>query len=89
MENGTLHVGLKIDRTTSDGKPLPESVFNYPLTVRVRVPSTWQTVSYELNGETVTATCYVDQTDGQRYANVNVVPGGDGAVSDVLVSRAD
>ena len=88
-ENGTLHVGLKIDRTTSDGKPLDESVFNYPLTVRVRVPSTWQTVSYELNGETVTATCYVDQTDGQTYANVNVVPGGNGAVSDVRVDRAN
>ena len=89
MEGSVLCVGLKIDRVTPDGKPLDESVFNYPLTVRVRVPSTWQTVSYELNGETVTATCYVDQTDGQRYANVNVVPGGNGAVSDVLVSRAD
>ena len=89
MENGTLHVGLKIERATSDGKPLPESVFNYPLTVKARVPSAWKTVSYELNGETITSTCYVDPTDGQTYANVNVVPGGDGAVSDVLVNRAD
>ena len=87
LQDGALCVGLKIDRVTPDGKPLDESVFNYPLTVRVRVPSTWQTVSYELNGETVTATCYT--VDGQRYVNVNVVPGGDGAVASVRVSQTN
>ena len=87
MENGAILVGLKIDRTTSDGKPLDESVFNYPLTVRVRVPSTWQTVSYELDGKTVVSACYT--ADGQRCANVNIVPGGDGAVSSVALTRVD
>ncbi|MBR4335463.1 MAG: hypothetical protein IKP74_03315, partial [Clostridia bacterium] len=87
LQDGALCVGLKIDRVTPDGKPLDESVFNYPLTVRVRVPSAWNTVSYELNGETVTASCYT--VDGSRYVNVNVVPGGDGAVASVRVSQTN
>ena len=87
MENGVLRVGLKIDRVTPDGKPLDEDVFNYPLTVRTRVPAAWNTVSYELNGETVTATCYT--VDGERYVNVNIVPGGDGAVASVPVSQTN
>ena len=88
MENGILYVGVKINRTTEDGKTMEENVFNYPLTVKARVPAAWNAVTYELNGETLTAVCYTD-TDGQRCVNVNVVPGGDGAVSSVAVTRVD
>ena len=83
--DGVLYVGLKLDRTTPDDKPLPESIFNYPLTVKVRVPTAWNTVSYELNGETVTATAFTD--GGQRYVAVNVVPGADGAIATATVNR--
>ena len=88
LESGVLYVGVKIDRTTADGKPMAEAVFNYPLTVKSRVPSAWNSVTYELNGRTVTATCYAE-SDGNKYVNVNVVPGENGAVSDVRVDRAN
>ena len=87
MENGVISVGLKIDRTTPDGHYMDEETFNYPLTVRVRVPSGWNTASYEFAGKTVEATCYT--ADGQRYVNVNIVPGDDGAVSSVALTRVD
>ena len=87
MGSGTLSVGLKIDRTTPDGHYMDENIFNYPLTVRVRVPSSWNSVEYELSGKSVNTTCY--DADGHRYVNVNVVPGDDGAVVNVLVTRVD
>ena len=87
MENGVISVGLKIDRTTPDGHYMDENIFNYPLTVRVRVPSGWNSATYEFAGKTVNATCY--DADGHRYVNVNVVPGDDGAVVNVLVTRVD
>ena len=87
MGSGTLSVGLKIDRTTPDGHYMDENIFNYPLTVRVRVPSGWNSATYEFAGKTVNATCY--DADGRRYVNVNVVPGDDGAVVNVLVNRGD
>ncbi len=89
MEDGVLYVGLKLDRETPDGKPLDESIFNYPLTVKARVPSAWNSVSYELNGETVTANVQTDPANNQKYVLVNIVPGEDGAVSSVRVERAD
>ena len=87
IEDGVLYVGLKLDRETPDGKPLPESVFNYPLTVKVRVPAAWNTVSYELNGETITASAFAD--GGQRYVTVNVIPGADGAIVTAAVNRVE
>ena len=87
MEDGVLYVGLKLDRETPDGKPLPESVFNYPLTVKVRVPAAWNTVSYELNGETVTATAFGEGV--QRSVLINVIPGADGAIVTTAVNRVD
>ena len=89
MEDGVLYVGLKLDRTTPDGKPLDESIFNYPLTVKARVPVAWNSVSYELNGKTVTANVQTDPANNQKYVLVNIVPGEDGAVSSVRVERAD
>ena len=87
MENGVLYVGLKLDRTTPDGKPLDENVFNYPLTVKTRVPATWNSVSYKLNGKTVIAAVFTDPDDGERYVTVNVVPGADGAIAATAVSK--
>ena len=89
MEDGVLTVGVKIDRTTADGLYMDESVFNYPLTVKTKVPAAWNTVSYEFNGETVTTAVKTDPDTNQKYVLVNVIPGGDGAVSSVRVDRAD
>ena len=89
MVDGVLTVGVKINRTTGDGLYMDESVFNYPLTVKTRVPAAWNTVSYESDGETVTANAFTDPEDNQRYVLVNVVPGGDGAVSSVRVDRVN
>ena len=89
LENDTLYLGLKIDRTTPDGKPLDENVFNYPLTVKARVPAAWNTVSYELNGETVTAAVKTDPDTNRKYVLINIVPGEDGAVSSATVTRVD
>ena len=89
MEDGVLYVGLKLDRVTPDGKPLDENVFNYPLTVKAKVPAAWNTVSYEQNGKTVTASVKTDPDTNQKYILINIVPGGDGAVSSVAVTRVD
>ena len=89
MEDGVLTVGVKIDRTTADGLYMDESVFNYPLTVKTKVPAAWNTVSYEFNGETVTTAVKTDPDTNQKYVLVNVIPGGDGAVSSVRIDRVD
>ena len=89
MEGGVLYVGLKLDRTTPDGKPLDESIFNYPLTVKARVPSGWNAATYDLRGKTVTANAFTDPSDGERYVLVNVVPGADGSIATVAVSMAN
>ena len=89
MENGVLYVGLKLDRTTPDGKPLDEKTFNYPLTVKAQVPAGWNSASYELNGKTVTANVQTDPANNQKYVLVNIVPGGDGAITTVRVTRVN
>ena len=76
-ENNVVYVDMTINRTTADGKPLPESVFNYPLTVEVRVPDDWHTVYYRVNGQNEVTSVYV--RDGVAYAMVNLIPGADGA----------
>ena len=89
MADGVLTVGVKLHRTTGDGLYMDEAIFNYPLTVKTRVPSGWNSVSYELNGETVTANAFVDPADNQKYVLVNVIPGGNDAVSSVQVTRVN
>ena len=76
-ENNVVYVDMTINRTTADGKPLPENVFNYPLTVEVRVPDDWHTVYYRVNGQNEVTSVYV--RDGVAYAMVNLIPGADGA----------
>ena len=86
-ENGTLYVNMRINRTTEDGKTLTESVFNYPLTVEVRVPADWQTVAYRSGGKSLTASVYT--REGASYAMVNLVPGADGANTITAISRVN
>jgi len=84
--DNTVRVRMTINRTTEDGKYLDRDVFNYPLTVKVRVPDDWKTVSYRLKKETVNAAVYVDAADGCSYVNVNVVPGADGVTTTTVVN---
>ena len=86
FENNTVYVDMKINRTTAEGKILTESVFNYPLSVKVRVPANWKSVSYRLDGELIIAKVFVDETDGFSYATVNIIPGADGATVTTAVS---
>ena len=86
-ENGTLYVNMRINRTAGDGKILTESVFNYPLTVEVRVPADWRTVAYRSGGKSLTASVYT--REGASYAMVNLVPGADGANTITAVSRVN
>ena len=76
-QNNILYVDLTINRTTEDGKYLTESVFDYPLTVEVRMPSNWKSARYvDENGKMQVASVYT--RDGVSYAKVNIVPGADG-----------
>ena len=78
-ENGAVFVDMKINRTTADGLTLTQKVFNYPLTVEVRVPSGWKLAqSTDENGETMTSAVYT--RNGVSYTRVNMVPGADGAI---------
>ena len=86
-ENGTVYVNMHINRTTEDGKTLTESIFNYPLTVEVRVPDDWHTVAYRSSGKNLTASVYT--REGASYAMVNLVPGADGANTITALSRAN
>jgi len=68
---------MKINRTAKDGMYLTESVFNYPLTVEVRVPANWKNVSYVNGGKSYTTATY---TRGNGvFAKVTLTPGADGA----------
>ena len=86
FENGAVLVDMKINRTTEDGKTLDEEIFNYPLTVEVRVPDAWKNVQYTDCGKTLTAEVY--KHDGAAFAMVNLTPGADGATVTTEISRA-
>ncbi|MBR6052932.1 MAG: hypothetical protein IKP55_04025 [Clostridia bacterium] len=86
-EDGTVFVDMKIDRTAGDGKYLAETVFDYPLTVEVRVPANWVSVSYENDEGAQTVRAYT--RDGARYVKVNLTPGEDGVVVTTAIRSAD
>ena len=73
-ENGAVYVQMKIDRTTEDGKEMPESVFNYPLSVEVSVPANWTSVRYTTGGKTATADVY--RKNGGAYVMLDLVLAG-------------
>ena len=84
-QNNILYVDLTINRTTEDGKYLTESVFDYPLTVEVRVPDSWSSVRYTDGEKKQTASVYT--RDGASYAMVNLTPGADGATVTTEIHR--
>ncbi|MBR5043725.1 MAG: hypothetical protein IKX66_00130, partial [Clostridia bacterium] len=84
-ENGVVYVQMKIDRTTEDGKEMPENVFNYPLTVEVKVPAGWETVRYVVKNKFETAAVYT--RNGASYAMLNLIPGADGVAVTTAVTR--
>ena len=75
-EENIVYVDMTINRKTADGKILDEEVFNYPLTVEVRVPDTWKNVRYTDGGEQKFAPVYT--RDGASFAMVNLTPGKNG-----------
>ena len=85
FENETVFVDMKINRTAKDGKYLAEGVFNYPLTVEVRVPDGWSKVTYKANGKSNLANVYT--RNGCSYAMVNLVPGADGETVTTPIHR--
>ena len=89
-EGDAVVVGLKLNRTTSDGKYMDEGVFNYPLSVEVRVPDDWTIARYTVNGANKYLNAYTRTENGitAKYVTVNIVPGDDGAVASVTVFRA-
>ena len=77
LDGNTVYVDMKINRKTADGKTLAQNVFNYPLTVEVKVPSNWKSVRYyDGNGKQQVSAVYV--RDGASYVMVNMIPGADG-----------
>ena len=77
VADGQIYVEMTIHRTAADGKYLDETVFDYPLSVEIRVPADWHTVSYRVNKKNATTPVYL--RDGLAYATVEIVPGADGA----------
>ena len=77
FENDSVLVDMTINRTTSEGKNLDESIFNYPLTVEVRVPDSWDSVYYSVGGKTQSAAVYTNKA-GESFVKVNLIPGADG-----------
>ena len=88
FENGVVYLDMTINRTTEDNLTLAEDVFNYPLTVEVRVPADWSAVSYTDAGLSRRATSYVNSADGQTYVMVNVTPGADGITTTTQIQKA-
>lgn len=81
-ESGEYTVTLTMNDMTSDGLPLPRSIFNMPLTVRVNLDADWDGVTYTQGGKTMSATAFVDC--GVKFAYLDIIPDG----GDVKVVRA-
>ena len=88
LVRGVVYLDMTINRTAADGKYLDEAVFDYPLTVTVRVPDGWNTVAYVDNRIRKTAETSVG-ADGYVYATVNVTPGKDGKVTSTAIYPID
>ena len=86
FNNSTVYVDMKINRTAADGKYLTESIFNYPLTVEVRVPEGWNTVYCSTAGVGSRVKTYVGE-DGFTYVMLNLVPGADGETVTTTINR--
>ena len=65
-ENSATRITFTLEDTKDD------AVFDYPLTVKVRLPATWQNVAATQGGKAVEAR--IVEHDGGRYALVRAVP---------------
>ena len=54
---------------------LPTDIFDYPLTVKVEVPSDWGSAQVSQNGQTKLVSTYTE--DGKTWANADIVPNGE------------
>lgn len=71
---GNVYLNLAMADKTADGLDLPESVFNHPLTVKVEVPESYDTVHYLLDGKLITADTFKD--GDATYVYVDAIPNG-------------
>ncbi len=73
-ETATLDIGAvattRIEYTVSDR--MDDAIFDHPLTVKIRVDSTWSDVSATQDGQAITA--YIVQHEGNNYVYSEPVP---------------
>ncbi len=81
-----ISVSITMADMTGDGLPLPASVFNVPLTVKVEVAAHWGAVSYDFDGETVYAKSFSDS--GKRYVYIDALPNTETELSSVEFAEA-
>ncbi len=67
-----IYVKLDMAEMTEDNLPLSEDVFNHPLTVKVKVPATFEEVCYNASGSRVSSNVFTE--NGETYVYVDVVP---------------
>ena len=72
MQGDEILVTVTMADKTADDLPLPESIFNHPLTVKLETPSTYTAVSYLLDGARKYTKTFVE--GGKTYALVDIVP---------------
>ena len=70
-----MYVDLTMSDYTTDGLPLPNDVFNMPITVKIEMPDKWGRITYQQpGGELQTAYCFKE--DGLNYVLIDLVPNG-------------
>ncbi len=74
-EAGNVYLTLTMADMTEDGLALPRDVFNHPLTVKVEVPESYDTVHYFLDGKLMTANTFTE--NDVTYAYVDAIPDGE------------
>ena len=73
-----FEIDLTMSDRTNDGLPLPEDVFNMPLTVRVEIDKDSAAVRYTQGDRVSVGVAFVE--DGRNYAYLELVPNGGVAV---------
>ena len=73
-EDGSIYLKVSMSEYTEDNKPLPLDVFNHPLTVKVNVPSNYNTVRYTVNGKEYFADSFSE--GDKNYVYINAIPDG-------------
>jgi hypothetical protein len=71
---GEYSVNLTMADMTEDNLPLPASIFNMPLTVRVNLDADWDGITYTQGDKTETVPAFVDC--GVKFAYLDIIPNG-------------